>query len=83
MHSKTASYKVVEQTKEIESVGKCVTYGICYTGEGAENGENLQIFDISTRRETVERLASFCNEGGASPVHLAEIVSDFLAAGEF
>lgn len=49
-----------------------ISYGICW-------GKN-KIEDISLDRTAVEALVSLCNRETVSPVHLWDIIADFLAA---
>ena len=46
------------------------TYGI--------SNETRQIKDISVDKEKVERLVSLCNSLNLSPMHLDDVVEDFL-----
>ncbi len=58
-------YELIEQKKnDISSYGiKC---------------GNVRIEDISTKKNTVERLVSMANQYDLSPIHLHDFVEDFV-----
>ena len=58
-------YELTEQKKNDISV-----YGVKYG--------DLQIDDISTKKNTVERLVSMANQYNLSPIHLHDFVEDFV-----
>ena len=63
-------YSVCEKMIETEDRGYLLLYGL--TGEGR------RIDGVSTSRAEMERLAEQCNRLGLSPVHLRDVISDFL-----
>ena len=63
-------YSVCKKMIETEDRGCLLLYGL--TGEGR------RIDGVSTSRAEMERLAEQCNRLGLSPVHLADVVVDFL-----
>lgn len=70
-----ASYEVFEETKEIESVGRLVTFGIVAAATCGR--ADLRVSDISTNRSVVEQLADECNRHDVSPMHFMDILEDF------
>ena len=46
------------------------TYGLIYN--------NTVINDISTNKEKVEKLVFLCNELELSPIHIYDVIDDFL-----
>ncbi len=57
------------------------SYGIVgYADADEENSRAVIVSarDISCEREAVEMLAALCNRLGVSPLHLADVVDDFL-----
>ena len=46
------------------------TYGISY--------EDIEIQDVSTDKTKVEKLVNLCNELDLSPIHLNDVLEDFL-----
>ena len=63
-------YSVCEKTVETEERGRLLLYGL--TGGG------YRIDGVSVSRAEMERLAEQCNRLGLSPVHLRDVVVDFL-----
>lgn len=64
-------YRVIEDKIIVEGI-ECCTYGIFYN-------DLFYVKDLSTDKDKVASLASLCNEGGLNPIHLNDIVEDFLA----
>lgn len=62
-------YKICKSTKEIE--------GQIYTVFGIEC-EEVRIDDISSNRNKVMRLVELTNALSLSPVHIKDVVIDFL-----
>ncbi|MBQ7128906.1 MAG: hypothetical protein IJO19_02845 [Clostridia bacterium] len=46
------------------------TYGITFN--------DIIINDISTEKEKIEKLVSLCNELDLSPIHIYDVIEDFL-----
>lgn len=65
----TASESAAEENKK-------VTYGISVTDK---NGICDKIEDISPDKAEMEKLVSLCNELQLDPIHLEDIVDDFLS----
>lgn len=59
--------------------GNYILDGRSYTSYGIR-WENDKIEDLSIDRTAVETLVSLCNMYALSPVHLQDIIMDFLAA---
>ena len=69
-------YEAVRHTAISEEIGDYVTYGI----RVSEGGRELSFTaDVSTDRETVERLAANCTDGQLDPIHLGDVIEDLLA----
>ena len=47
------------------------------SSDGSKCG-NVRIEDISTKKNTVERLVSMANQYDLSPIHLHDFVEDFV-----
>ena len=61
----------INQTTIIDENGKTIkTYGI--------SCGNRTIKDISTNKKKVERLVELCNKNKLSPIHLDDVIDDFL-----
>ncbi len=56
---------------------KAMRDGMEYTTYGIGYGDEI-IHDVYPEREALERLIEECNTGGVEPVHIYDIVSDFL-----
>ena len=63
-------YKINITTVTNEDGETAQSYGITY--------DSREIYDISTDKEKVERLIALCNEGNLSPIHIDNIIDDFL-----
>ena len=53
-----------------EDGNSIVTYGITC--------DDREIKDISTNRQKVENLINLCNKNNLSPMHLDDVIDDFL-----
>lgn len=65
------AYKIIKQNKNSTELGDYCTYGI-------QIGEIL-VEDISLNRENLENLVSLMNKENLSPIHLMDVIEDFLA----
>ena len=52
--------------------------GECYTGYGVEFGE-CRVDDITPDRKAIGQFVDVLNKFGASPVHIYEIIENYLA----
>lgn len=69
-------YVEFEETLWSEEVGFYIGYGI----KVVENGkEMLKISDVSTDKDAVKALAEKCNKGCLDPIHLFDVIEDYLA----
>lgn len=66
-------YKIIE-VKIIVENKEYTSYGICYN-------DSVYINDISADKAAVEELVRRCNEEKLDPMHLNDVVEDFLTAG--
>lgn len=64
-------YKLISKKYYIENTSY-IGYGI------ATSDVTVRIEDISTEKGEVEKLVGRCNDFDVSPVHLTDIVMDFL-----
>lgn len=64
-------YKLISKKYCIENISY-IGYGI------ATSNGTLIIEDISTEKDKVEKLIVNCNDFDVSPIHLKDIVIDFL-----
>ena len=69
-------YTVIENDCEIEGY-KYTGYGICVSE--TDGTCNFVYPDISRRREDVERRLELCNRLELDPVHIEDVINDFLA----
>lgn len=70
-------YKVMEQQAYNEYIGTFTTYGIG-VWESSRPECLLRVADVTTDRVEAENLAQLCNEAGLEPIHLADVVENFL-----
>lgn len=71
-------YEAVEERVTRPDIGEYVTCALrVRTAEGA-----ITLHDVSVDRRFVEQLAGLLNDGQLEPVHLREVVEDFLACPE-
>ena len=63
-------YKLNTSTVSDEDGINHKTYGITY--------QEKEIFDISTNKEKIKNLIALCNEQKLSPIHLNDVIDDFL-----
>lgn len=64
-------YKLISKKYFIENISY-IGYGI------ATIDETVRIEDINTEKGEIEKLIERCNEFDVSPIHLRDIVIDFL-----
>ena len=77
----TYRYAAVRQVRRLEDVGRYVTYGLfAYRKQSGVWRVVAGISDVSTERQAVRRLARVCTEGNLDPVHLFDVVEDFLGS---
>lgn len=62
-------WRIVEADVYVEG-GTARSYGI--------GNENMEIIDISTRKEEIDEFVELLNRLGASEAHAYELVEDFL-----
>ena len=63
-------YRINKSFVTDEDGVKHETYGISF--------DDKNIYDISTEKDKVEKLIKLCNENDASPLHINDIIEDFL-----
>ena len=69
-------YKTVREKLNSDELGSYVTYGIIIY----KNKELLKyISDVSTIKRDVQDLVRRCNEEQLDPIHIEEVISDYLA----
>ena len=73
------NYVPVQETLTTDELGTYVTYGLSVR---AVEEEIAFVSDVSTVYEEIERLADMCTAKQLDPVHLGEVVQDFLADPE-
>ena len=65
---------IINETKiKNENNKEISTYGITYI-----NKPNMVISDISINKKKVENLVELCNKNNLSPLHLMDVIDDFL-----
>ena len=68
-------YTVIESGCQVEGY-KYTGYGICV--ENTATGESRSFKDISVRRKEIEELSDRCNRLQLDPIHIEDIIDDFL-----
>ena len=63
-------YRCIERLLYDDNIGPYKSYGIKL---------DIEVNDISTDREFVEKLVQHLNKSGADPKHLGDIVEDYIA----
>ncbi len=80
----TPQYRyILLQDVDTKNGGRRITYGIAvYTLRHMTGDSRIVawIRDITPNRTAIETLIRQCNEGALSPIHLADVVDDFLGA---
>ena len=72
-------YSVFEESRSSQELGAYITYGIKAAGADGHGACLDTVSDISLSGAGVGALTQPCNELQLSPVHLRDIVEDFLA----
>ncbi|MDR1193273.1 MAG: DUF6514 family protein [Peptococcaceae bacterium] len=77
-----ACYQLIETTENFEDYGAAVAYGISYREARPEETERPavdgEILNISTEQDFVKRLVEDLRRHEVSPVHLMDIIHDYL-----
>lgn len=71
----STKYSLVKSETYIEDYGIVTTFGIQTTN--LKN--NIIIKDISTSIEKVNCLVKLCNDNNVSPIHLKDIIDDYIS----
>ena len=74
---------VYEVVGEPQSSGdsSCISYGIAaYIDAATSNTKNVIAYvrDVTTSKTEIEDLVQKCNAFGLSPIHLVDVIEDFL-----
>ena len=74
---------VYEVVGEPQSLGdsSCIFYGIAaYVDAATSNTKNVIAYvrDVTTSKIEIENLVQKCNAFGLSPIHLVDVIGDFL-----
>lgn len=67
-------FQVISATIEVEDHPPITTYGIAAVGEA----DTCRVHDISSDKDTVQSLCTLLQERDLSPLHLPDVVHDFL-----
>ena len=71
---------IVIKTHHGEREGERLGYGIALMSRDEEGIVELDLFaDVSTEREGLVRLVKECNDLALDPIHLGDVVEDFIA----
>ena len=77
-----AVYQMIKTTEYVEDSGLVATYGVsCRSGEeaaGKSQTRENSVANISTRPSFVEELVNRLNNHAAAPVHLKDLIDDYL-----
>lgn len=74
-------YEVFLEKTEIEGVGERDSYGIIARLEAGE--KSLRVRDVTTERDTADKLAEICNSHAVAPEHFLEVLDDFWGSDNF
>ena len=73
-------YKVVGEPQS-SGDSSCISYGIvAYIDAATSNTKNVIAYvrDVTTNKIEIENLVQKCNAFGLSPIHLVDVIEDFL-----
>ena len=75
-------YKMIESTNYVEDNGMVTTYGVSCGAEkesaGQKPAQSQSVSNISTRSAFVEELVERLNNHAAAPIHLKDLIDDYL-----
>lgn len=71
-------YVPVQETVTDDEGNRHVTYGLSVR---TVEDEIIYVSDVSTDFEELAKLADVCTEKGLEPIHLDDVIEDFLAEG--
>ena len=63
-------YRLNQTIIKDEDEKECDTYGISF--------DDIVIEDISINKQKIEKLVNLCNELELSPIHIYDVIDDFL-----
>ena len=72
-------YVPVRETLTSDELGTYISYGLSVR---AVEEEIAFVSDVTTEYEEIERLADLCTEKALDPLHLEDVLQDFLADPE-
>ena len=76
MDNQHTEYKVIEGTFNVEEK-EYIGYGVSVNN--TTSNEILLFQDISLNKEDIIKLVSLCNELNLDPIHINDVIDDFLA----
>ncbi len=71
-------YVPVQEAITDDEGNRQITYGLSVR---TVEDEIIYISDVSTDFEEIAKLADVCTEKGLEPIHLGDVIEDFLAEG--
>lgn len=72
-------YEMFTEMLDDPCVGKHLTYGIVgYEMVNKNRKELIRVSDVSTDKNKVENLIALCNKECLDPVHIYDVIEDFL-----
>ena len=74
------AYEVVGEPQPLGD-SNCISYGIAaYADAATSNTKNVIAYvrDITSNKVEIEALVQKCNAFGLSPIHLVDVIEDFL-----
>ncbi|MBQ9939991.1 MAG: hypothetical protein IJO74_00415 [Clostridia bacterium] len=73
-------YKVVKEFRTKDRLPR-ISYGIAALSDNGQGRIDIikYIGDICDREEKIENLVRLCNQSDLSPVHLYDVVEDFIS----
>ncbi len=77
-------YEVYAEEKVLPEVGEYVSYGLRAVRSIGENSEVIgEISDLTTDEAAARRLAQMCTRCRLDPIHIPEVIEDFLSDREW
>lgn len=77
-------FEKFHECRWLPDVGEYDTYGICVFETGGTHSTPVDwVPDLSDDPELVESIVWECNSSQADPIHLREIIDDFLSGARF
>ena len=76
----TVTYGIIEETYALQRNAR-TSYGIAAYADSAQQGTAtivVSVHDITSDKERLQELISICNHLQLSPIHLSDVIEDFI-----